>query len=501
MMTGTYRWKMAVSGVVIAAVMGGCASFDMGERASAKLNAAQLAGGAGIAEQAANPAAAASYAAKATEALSAGKSAEAVRWAEGAVLADPHHGGHRALLGQAYLQDGRFSAASMALDEAAQLSALSGDAVVALALAKVAEGDAQGAIEFLSNNADGLTASDLGLALSLAGDHDGALYVLGHAARDENASAQTRQNYSLALAMAGQWAQARLMAAQDLPLNRVEKRMLEFSALASAPDKKTQIAGLMGSKMRSDVPMPARLALANFPMVRAEALAAEAVKEQPVTDSAPLYAEAEVPQAPEILAAPAAPEVAVAAVADPAPVSPTVEAMVAALADEPVRAAPMMAAYEAPADADDIAAVQAASLAALFDVPVSAAPAMTAHAAPAPVPAAVQNAFALAQPVEGQWSVQVASLNSAERAKLAWYDLSARHHVAARLAASTHAARVGQRIHYRLTLDGFASSKDAQNLCNQLKASGQDCFVRRLDKNVAPLWAVRAQKAVQLAMR
>lgn len=514
-MTDNYRWKLAVSGLVIGMTMGGCASFDMGSRAAAKFNAAPHGGDLSNAAQADNPAAAFSYAAKAQEALSAGKSAEAVRWAEGAVLANPHHGGHRALLGQAYLQEGRFSAASMALEEAAQLGELSGDAVVALALAKVAKGDGQGAAEFLANHADGLTASDLGLALSLAGDHDGALYVLGQAVQDESASAQVRQNYSLALAMAGQWAQARLIAAQDLPLNRVEKRMLEFSSIASAEDKKVQIASLLGTKLRGDAPMPVRLALANFPKLAAEALAAEGGQEQPYAASVKLHAEAEMQQAPAMLAiaAMAAPEVAATpapvAMAAPepvaapveaampvAPISPAVEAMIAALADEPVRAAP----YEAPADVADLGAVEAASLAALFDVPHVADSAMAAPAAPT-TPAAMAQAEWAELPSMGAWSVQIASLNSPESAKLAWHDISSRHHLAASHAASTHAARVGQRLHYRLTLDGFVSSQDAQKLCKRLKAAGQDCFVRRLGEDIVPLWAVRAQKSVQLAMR
>jgi D-alanyl-D-alanine carboxypeptidase len=490
----SYRWKLAASALVIGATVGGCSALNVTSRPSAA-HAPQLA-------EAANSDVGAQLARKAEASLTAGKFSDAVNFAEGAVTADPRNGAHRALLGQAYLQEGRFSAASMALSEAAELGAVKGDAVVSLALAKIAEGDRYGAVQWLSDNSDGLTSSDLGLALSLAGDHEGALYVLGNAIREPDASAQTRQNFSLALAMAGKWAQSRLIAAQDLPLARVEKRMLEFSSIASTQDKKTQIASLMGIKVRGDAGMPAQLALQNF---TASPIMAEAEPEAVrVADAGAMISDMVTEAEAAPVDAPAPVAVRVAAVEPPAS---AVAAMVAVVDAAPVRAVPMAAAVEG----DAAETLAPAVMLAAFDAESAeaVAPVMavqTEDEAPVSMEALTavfEQKMARAEAGEAlaaaSWSVQVASLDSAENAKLAWYDLTARRPVTARYAASTHLARVGTRAYYRLTLDGLPSKQDAQRLCNQLQAAKQDCFVRQ-NGSAQPLWAVRAQ-TMQLAMR
>lgn len=487
-----YRWKLAVSALVIGAALSGCSSLQVADRPDSKF--------AGVPTRLANAAAqgvdvGTHLAGKARASLAAGQIADAIEWAEAAVIAAPRNGEHRAILGQAYLQSGRFSAAAVALTEAAELDALTGDAVVALALAHVGEGDSHSAVDLLANHADGLTSSDLGLALTLAGDHRGALYVLGQAVQQRDATAQTRQNYSLALAMAGRWAQSRLIASQDLPLDKVEKRMLEFSSIVSKVDKKDQIASLMGIKRLNDAPMPVGLALANFsaaPILTDAGVEAAPAAAGPVqvADAAPAYVEAaamvadaaaEMVAAPSLRVAeadaPVAEPVAVAAAeAEPEFMAPTphVAAMVAALDAEPVREAPMAQLAEAEAPA----ALDVGAMAAAFD------------AAPVPNSAVVA----------AGWSVQVGSLDSADNARLAWYDLTARHRETAHFAASTHRAQVSGRGYYRLTLDGFASKMDAQNMCNQLQRKGQDCFVRQNAVAAQPLWAVRAKGVAQFAM-
>src|SRR3546814_3355579 len=71
-------------------------------------------------------------------------------------------------------------------------------------------------------------ASDAGLALALSGDSEAAIYILTGAARQKGADARTRQNLALALALSGHWAQARIVASQDLPLDKLEGRMAEW---------------------------------------------------------------------------------------------------------------------------------------------------------------------------------------------------------------------------------------------------------------------------------
>src|SRR3546814_3639618 len=87
------------------------------------------------------PQTAAKSANDAREALEDGKVGKAVGLAEQAVSASPRDGGYRALLGQAYLNDGRFASATAALGEAVDLGVRDGNTVIALTLAHIALGD------------------------------------------------------------------------------------------------------------------------------------------------------------------------------------------------------------------------------------------------------------------------------------------------------------------------------------------------------------------------
>src|SRR3546814_8942484 len=73
-------------------------------------------------------------------------------------------------------------------------------------------------------------ASDAGLALALSGDSESAIYILAGAARQKGADARTRQNLALAFALSGRWAQARIVASQDLPLDKLEDRSEEHTS-------------------------------------------------------------------------------------------------------------------------------------------------------------------------------------------------------------------------------------------------------------------------------
>lgn len=463
-MTHKRRAILAISTVVTAVALAGCGSSPFAVRQSVR---AAL-------QQPVTPSKdAAQSALKAETALAAGKMSEAAQFAEAAVMADPRNGDYRTLLARVYMQDGRFSAAAAAYADAAELVEFQSDSVISYALAKIAEGDRVGAVAWLTDMADGLPASDLGLALALAGDYDGALYVLGEASRRNDATAQTRQNLSLALALAGRWAQASLVASQDLPMHRVKKRMLEFSSLASQPSKASQIASLMGVKLRGDAPMPAQLALANFPALPVMA-ANEDATGPVVADAGAMVADlaAETQDVPVLVAAdvPAAKDA-------PAAKDGIAPAVVFAAFDAPVAANRAAAVVQQDADQAELSME---ALAAVFEQEQGQAAAAVA-------------------PSRQTWSVQVASLDSADNAKLAWYDVTAHHPAAALYAASTHAARVGARSYYRLTLDGLVTRQDAQRLCNQLQAAKQDCFVRQNGAS-QPLWTVRAQ-TMQLAMR
>jgi cell division septation protein DedD len=53
---------------------------------------------------------------------------------------------------------------------------------------------------------------------------------------------------------------------------------------------------------------------------------------------------------------------------------------------------------------------------------------------------------------------------------------------------------------HRLSVGGFATREEARNLCNQVKASGGDCFVRGVAGDAPVRWA-SAHKGIKLASR
>src|SRR3546814_8364723 len=91
-MNRTLLTRLAVSGFVIGVTMTGCSMSKMANAPSDYLG---------------KPQTAAKSANDAREALEDGKVGKAVGLAEQTVSASPRDGGYRALLGQAYLDDGR----------------------------------------------------------------------------------------------------------------------------------------------------------------------------------------------------------------------------------------------------------------------------------------------------------------------------------------------------------------------------------------------------------
>ena len=166
--------KLAVSGFVLTATTAGCSG--LGQMASAPANAAG------------KPDVAARSADKARAAIVEDKAGNAVGFAEAAVAASPRDADYRALLGQAYLNDGRFASATAALTEAMELGATDSNTIIALALAQIAQGKAVDAAALLGAHQDKVPASDTGLAMALAGDSESAIYMLSEAARAPGAN-------------------------------------------------------------------------------------------------------------------------------------------------------------------------------------------------------------------------------------------------------------------------------------------------------------------------
>lgn len=457
--------NLAVSGFVLS-VATGCSG--MGAMADAPSRAAG------------KPAVAAKSADQARAALEAGKVSKAVGLAEAAVAGSPRDASYRALLGQAYLNDGRFASATSALTEAMELGATDSNTIIALTLAQIAQGKSAEAISLLQAHRDTVPASDIGLALALAGDSEGAIYVLTDAARAPDASARTRQNLALAFALSGRWAQAQILASQDLSPAKLEARMTEWSKLAETPNAQLRVASLIGTKAQQDAGMPVRLALSNFGETQMAA-AEPAPVELASADPAPVAAYA---PPPPVLADAGS---AIRSVELPMPernadgVIPVTELPQPKAASEvimadaaPYRAAPRVAGEGRIRPAQQ----QALELATVL------------------IPKAI--AFNAKKPTG--WAVQLGAYDSLGIAKEKWGGLKKRSAILANFPASSHAATVKGRTFYRLTVNGLATRADANNLCRELKAQGQTCFIRAMGGSESIQWASKASP-MRLASR
>ncbi len=214
-----------------------------------------------------------SEAKQARKALAQRKGDKAVQHAEAAVANDPSNADYRALLGQAYLLAGRFASAGQALNDALTLDPDNGGVALNLTLAKIAQGDWAGARAMLQANAERIPASDRGLAFALAGDPVAAIDILTPAVRDPSATAKTRQNLALSLALAGRWREAAQLAGMDIPPDQLQARIMEWTSFARPTNAYDQVASLLGVRPVQDPGQPVALALAQQPNIAVAAAA------------------------------------------------------------------------------------------------------------------------------------------------------------------------------------------------------------------------------------
>ncbi|MFT3968531.1 MAG: SPOR domain-containing protein, partial [Sphingobium sp.] len=190
--------------------------------------------------------------------------ARALLDAERLVEAQPREASARTLLGRAYLANGRYASARTAFEDAMALGANDPRTIISLSLVRTAMGGPEGARALLSAHIDQLPASDYGLAMAMAGDANEGVRALLEAVRAPEADAQTRQNLAYALALGGQWGQARLVAGQDLSGNQLQQRINQWAASAQAGAYPERIASFLGVQPRADDGgLPGRLALSN----------------------------------------------------------------------------------------------------------------------------------------------------------------------------------------------------------------------------------------------
>lgn len=420
--------------------------------------------------------AAARAAGRAAKALAQHDAGEAIGLAESAVALAPRDAGYRMLLGQGYLQAGRFVSARDAYAEVLELipnqGAATGKAALNLALAQIATGDWKAARATLDAHAALIPAADLGLATALAGNPAGAVTILNAAARAPGAGAKVRQNLALSYALAGSWNMARVAAAADMSSADVDARIEQWMAFAQPRGAADQVAQLLGvTPVATDAGRPVALALAApvpvTPLHDAKVETAS-VDPQPASPVAPVTA---APAAP----APAAPA-ATAAVTPLAAASPAFAKIVFAPAREVVQPLPTMVIRS-------------------DGHPAKLALAGGARRIVQTVPAAIP--YVRPQPAGGEWFVQIGAFSNVAVAKSGWERATRRFAALSehRPTGTTFAARQGSL--YRLSVGGFTRA-EANRMCSSYRAKGGACFVRREAGDRMAQWL---RGPVQLASR
>ncbi|WP_314376290.1 tetratricopeptide repeat protein [Sphingomonas paucimobilis] len=415
----------SVSALMLGGALTGCAAVD--RRAAGSLDGIGAAG---------RDRGTAALAQQTRRILTQRDGAGAVAFAERLVTAEPHRADYRALLGQSYLQAGRFASARQAFAETLELDPTDGRAALNLSLALIAGGDGEAARAVLGRHADHIPATDLGLAMALAGGTGEGVKILTAAAREPEASPKTRQNLALALALAGQWDMARMAASADMAPADVEQRMQEWAAFASATSPADQVAGLLGVRRAVDTGQPLMLALNAAPPV---AVIGSQPAEEPVAPST----EPAFPQNPASMAqAPAIVFAARQAVVQPLPM----------MASETSRVARM-----APA--------------------LVTTPALLRR---------VEERRAVAP--QGDWNVQIGAFANEAGAQKAWALLTRQFAGLSGYAPSSATLRRPEGDLYRLSVGGLTRPQ-ADTLCGRYREAGGACFVRQRAGDQVVHWA------------
>lgn len=410
--------------------------------------------------------------AKAAEkAIAKRKAGDAVQHAEAAVANDPTNADYRALLGQAYLLSGRFTSASQALNDALTLDPTDGRVALNLVLAKIAQGDWAGARTTLQTQGEYIPASDRGLAFALAGDPVTAIDILGPAAREATATAKTRQNLALSLALAGRWKQASEVASMDVAPDKLQARMMEWARFSRPTNAYDQVASLLNVVPVQDGGQPVALALAQQPNVAVAAVAPAADPVDSYMPGVPQGAAQAVAEAPVEVAAAAAPAPEVQP--EPQQVAGTGPQVVFGPRAEVVQQ--VRVAQQAPAP------VAAKAPARVAKVSATVTPAVAAKAKP------------------GNYYVQLGAYENAEVARDGWARYTRK--VSALRGETPQGVKFATASgnFYRLSVGGFDRA-GAASLCRQVRASGSPCFVRVGAGDTVAAW-VKGGGRAQVAAR
>lgn len=443
-MSSALRFGTAVSAIALASMLAGCAASQQKTSFGGRTD-----DNVGLAT-------------RALMALNSNDVPAAIDYAERAVEKTPDDAGFRAILGNAYFKAGRFWSAEAAYKDSLTIYSNQPQVILKLALVETALGKKDEALQFLQAGRSVLDASNYGLALALAGHPDEAIPVLEAAAREQGADATVRQNLALAHALAGDWTEAKTIAAQDVPANQLDSRIHDWMQLASPKKPGDQVAALVGvTPVEVDHGQPIRLALRKPDTMVAQAAP---VAHSPVIDAAP----APQPQLTEATPPPSAPEPKlVQAVAAPAPApEPT-----SAIAPAPAAPAPTPVATIAAA-AEQVSTAAAREVKSFVEAFMPKKALAVHHAKP-------KRALAARPRVgPGDAIMQLGSYRSPQQVTAGWNHLTRRYPALRAYLPLRARFDSPQGTYWRLSIQGFSNQREAISRCQQLKNNGGKCFVR-----------------------
>lgn len=409
--------------------------------------------------------------------------ARALMLAEQLVASEPKDAGHRALLGRAYLANGRYASARTAFKDAMTLGNRDVRTIVSLALSETGLGNAAAARQLLSENIDSLPAADYGLAMAMAGAPQEGVRALLEATKQPDATAQTRQNLAYALALGGAWGQARLIAGQDMTAREAEARIGQWSQATQAGNDQQRVFAMVGVSPRGDdAGLPAQLAL-NMDGAPVQMAAA----------STDLVGQARADAQAEPVADEPAPVAVPVAVADAKPASPDTVAVAMAFDSSTSMPVPLIRASSDP--------MRQAARAAFQRSEANGTQALIGRASMSRIARIVSTPVKDAE--TSDWVIQLGAFDSEAVAQEKWARISRGkpslgkfHQIHSEFAMNGHAF-------HRLAVRGFGDRASAYQMCHSLRADGQACFVRLDDTDSTRMAraGTGAKGAPQVAMR
>lgn len=438
------RLGSAVSMLALAAVLTGCAAGGAKRESifGSKVDRANI-----------------GLATRAQAALGSGDVQTAVALAERAVENTPNDAGFRALLGNIYFASGRFASAESAYRDSLSLIPGQPELILKLALVQIAQGKNGEALSVLAAARDMLDPANHGLALALAGRPADAVAILNQVARAPGADARVRQNLALAYGLSGDWTMARTVAAQDVPPEQLDTRIQQWMTMATPTRPSDQVAALTGVTPAADPGQPQQLALNRAPQQNQAQVAVPQPQPQPQPQQQQVV---ELPFAPPPALPEPQPDVQV--VEAPAPVVAEAAAQLLEPVPQPKAEAPVFEAVAAPVP----------ELPTRFE--------QTVQPAGVAISDSVRRAAAKARRGNGKANavVQLGAYGSLSRVAAAWEQISKRYPSVAHYRPVSARFQSPKGTVYRLSVKGFASAREAQNLCSSLRGKGKNCFVRRV---------------------